>query len=86
MDEKFLTIFFTAILLVGVILLAFMGLSLLKPAESGSAETYSIAQAQQFFNAEVSNDICKTPQGYTDGQWQQHMSHHPDRYAQCLNK
>ena len=29
-------------------------------------------------------DICATPPGYTDEQWYDHMSHHPDRYAQCL--
>lgn len=31
-------------------------------------------------------DICKTPPGYTDAQWREHMGHHPDRYAECLNK
>lgn len=29
-------------------------------------------------------DICATPPGYTDESWRQHMSHHPDRYEQCL--
>jgi hypothetical protein len=29
-------------------------------------------------------DKCATPPGYTDEQWKQHMSHHPDRYRECL--
>lgn len=43
----------------------------------------------QKYNEFVSNeqkDICATPSGYTDQQWQEHMGHHPDRYAQCLKK
>lgn len=30
------------------------------------------------------NNKCATPSGYTDGTWREHMSHHPDRYAECL--
>lgn len=30
------------------------------------------------------NNICATPSGYTDKEWIEHMSHHPDRYAECL--
>lgn len=33
--------------------------------------------------AELS-DKCKTPDDYTDEEWMQHMSHHPDRYKECL--
>lgn len=29
-------------------------------------------------------DICATPPGYTDETWREHMSHHPDRYKECL--
>lgn len=29
-------------------------------------------------------DKCKTPSGYTDKSWQEHMSHHPDRYKECF--
>lgn len=29
-------------------------------------------------------DKCATPSGYTDQQWKEHMSHHPDRYTECL--
>lgn len=30
-------------------------------------------------------DKCATPPGYTDESWREHMSHHPDRYKECLN-
>lgn len=29
-------------------------------------------------------DKCQTPEGYTNEEWQEHMSHHPDRYQECL--
>lgn len=32
----------------------------------------------------ASDDICATPSGYTDEQWKEHMSHHPDMYKECL--
>ena len=38
---------------------------------------------QKAVSSELS-DICATPPGYTDESWRQHISHHPDRYAQCL--
>ncbi|GEM_PF-3552859 len=31
-------------------------------------------------------DKCQTPPGYTDEEWLEHMNHHPDRYAECLNQ
>ncbi len=37
----------------------------------------------EFFSAELS-EKCKTPPGYTDQQWKEHMGHHPDRYKECL--
>lgn len=32
----------------------------------------------------TSPDKCKTQSGYTDEQWKEHMSHHPDFYRECL--
>lgn len=31
------------------------------------------------------NDKCATPPEYTDEAWKEHMSHHPDRYRECLS-
>ena len=36
--------------------------------------------------SEDSLDKCKTPSSYTDQEWIEHMSHHPDRYKDCLGK
>ena len=43
-----------------------------------STENYNSA-----LQAELS-DKCKTPEDYTDEEWIDHMSHHPDRYSECL--
>ena len=39
---------------------------------------------QKALSDEDPTDICKTPAGYTDDEWKEHMSHHPDRYQQCF--
>ncbi len=39
---------------------------------------------RQAVSAEL-EDKCQTPDGYTDDEWQEHMSHHPDRYKECFN-
>ncbi len=44
---------------------------------------YYSSDYQKAVSAEL-EDICATPPGYTDESWRQHMSHHPDRYAECL--
>jgi rhodanese-related sulfurtransferase len=41
----------------------------------------------EYFKAAVSAELpdkCQTPDGYTDEEWAEHMSHHPDRYAECF--
>ena len=44
-----------------------------------TAENFAMAKA-----AEVPDDKCKAPPGYTDEQWREHMGHHPDQYEECL--
>ncbi len=46
---------------------------------------YSTDDYNEFVSAEGS-DKCVTPSGYSDQEWKEHMSHHPDRYKECLNK
>ncbi len=39
------------------------------------------------YNNAISSELpdkCKTPAGYTDAEWREHMGHHPDRYTECL--
>jgi hypothetical protein len=49
--------------------------------EQNTRENYN-----EYLSNENKDNICLTPQGYTDQQWKEHMSHHPDRYAECLKK
>ena len=44
---------------------------------------YSQKEYDQFVSAEGSNK-CETPSGYTNQEWKEHMSHHPDKYKECL--
>ena len=30
-------------------------------------------------------DICQPPEGVSLSDWQEHMSHHPNIYAECLS-
>ncbi len=55
---------------------------------AGYNKTLNITQKQCETNlkSEVKIDKCATPPGYTDESWQQHMSHHPDRYKECLEQ
>ena len=45
---------------------------------------FKTANYNKFVQAENPGDICQTPAGYTDQQWYEHMTHHPDRYKECL--
>ncbi|MEK6886337.1 MAG: hypothetical protein AABW88_00745 [Nanoarchaeota archaeon] len=31
-------------------------------------------------------DKCKAPEGYTQEKWIEHMGHHPEQYAECLEQ
>lgn len=47
----------------------------------------SIENTPRNFNKAVQAELpdkCQTPEGYTDEDWYEHMSHHPDRYKECL--
>ena len=45
---------------------------------------YSQDQYNKFVSAEGENK-CETPEGYTDKEWIEHMSHHPSQYKECLS-
>lgn len=68
--------------LLGLALLGILAFSLAPGARqdfSYSPEQYAQAKA-----AELPNDKCATPPGYTDAKWKEHMGHHPDQYRECL--
>lgn len=65
-----------AILAIGIVVFAFVAYTTFVPQYS--QEDYKRAMAAEL------PDKCKTPAGYTDADWKQHMGHHPDQYAECL--
>ena len=49
---------------------------------------YETFYSSNSYNRAISSELsdkCATPPGYTDQAWSEHMSHHPDRYAECLD-
>lgn len=46
--------------------------------------SYSEENFQKAIAAQDSGDKCKTPAGYSDEEWREHMSHHPEMYEGCL--
>ncbi len=53
---------------------------------SGDDSAKTINTPENYSNAmraELQNK-CETPPDYTDEEWRQHMSHHPDQYKECL--
>jgi len=65
-----------------LLVLAYSAYGLLNP--SAAANTAAYPNYQKFVSSQVPGNPCATPPGYTDAEWRQHMSHHPDQYAQCL--
>jgi rhodanese-related sulfurtransferase len=75
------------ILVIILVVLAVGGLiwSIISFADTpNSAEVENTPQNYAEFVARELPDKCQTPDGYTDEQWREHMSHHPDRYRECF--
>ncbi len=70
-----------AIILFVAVFLGFVAYKVYSIETSFNSEKYQAA-----ISAQNPNDKCATPTGYTDESWREHMSHHPDMYAECLNK
>ena len=45
--------------------------------------SHSEEKFEEFTTAEL-EDNCVVPEGYSEEDWKEHMSHHPDRYEGCL--
>lgn len=74
-----IAILIAGMIMVGVLLIAVSMLTVsTAPPIQNTPQNF-----QAFVSAEL-DDECATPEGYTDEEWQQHMSHHPDRYSNCL--
>lgn len=64
------------LIIFGVLLMGLVIYGLFDKTYTNKQYTKALASEQE--------DICATPQGYTDEQWKEHMSHHPDSYKNCL--
>jgi len=65
----------------GLLLWAVIGFTQgsVRASGTGSPEDYARMVADEL------PDKCATPEGYTDAEWQEHMGHHPDQYAECFS-
>lgn len=70
------------ILLYGILIIVII--ALIFSISTFFSKGYSQSDYNKFVSAEGA-DKCKTPEGYADQEWKEHMSHHPDRYKECLN-
>lgn len=63
--------------------LALLGWSGYSAWQARTAPQYTTQEYAQALESELP-DKCATPEGYSDAEWQEHMSHHPDRYRECF--
>lgn len=66
------------LILIGVFLAAIFAIY------SWYTSTYFGKDYQEALQNQNPADPCATPPGYTDEEWREHMSHHPDMYKDCL--
>ncbi len=75
-------------LVVAVIVILNVYAFFISGSKEGSASGKSIENTAENFAsakaAEIPNDKCKAPPGYTEEEWREHMGHHPDQYGECL--
>ena len=55
----------------------------LRPEGAGSVEN-TAENFNKLKAAENPTDKCTAPEGYTQEEWEQHMSHHPELYPECF--
>lgn len=79
MNYKFLIIFLIIIGGLGVL----WSVSSLFSSKDNSVLVQNQENFERAMQAELA-DKCKTPEGYSDEEWQAHMSHHPAQYEECL--
>lgn len=61
--------------LLGIVVLGLIILTIFPQA------TYAV---KNLFIQNNPEDKCFPPAGYTEQEWREHMSHHPDLYKECL--
>jgi len=69
MDKKIILYVLIGIVLLGLLLFTFFPNMIYVLRDSGK----------------TGSDLCDVPEGQTVEQWQEHMSHHPEMYKECLS-
>lgn len=69
MDKKIILYVIVGLLILGLLLLTFFPGIIQAWKDSGKSGL----------------DKCAPQPGYTEESWREHMSHHPNIYAECLN-
>ncbi|HIH09989.1 MAG TPA: hypothetical protein HA254_04960 [Candidatus Diapherotrites archaeon] len=77
-DEKILIAIFAGALAIGAMVL-FFSLASQPDKLENTPSNYA-----QLTSKENPDDICAVPAGTDPEEWKQHLGHHPDKYAQCL--
>ncbi len=84
-SEKTLSYALVGLAGLAVALLAFTAFTVFTASQPPAA-AFENTQANYLKAIQAQNpvNVCETPAGYTDAQWREHMSHHPNQYAECL--
>ncbi|HLC79244.1 MAG TPA: hypothetical protein VJG83_02325 [archaeon] len=77
-DEKILVALFVGAIVIGAMVLYFS--ATIQPNRPENTRS----NFEQFTSNENPDDICAVPAGTDPEQWKEHLGHHPDKYAQCL--
>ena len=72
MENKIILYVILAIIIIGLLIITFFPNIIYTIRDSGQISTNGI-------------DKCSPPAGQTEEAWQEHMSHHPDIYKECLS-
>jgi len=74
-------------LIIGILILAGVGTIAWSVSRIISKDNPTNAISQERYEQSIGDELsnkCQTPEGYTDASWQEHMSHHPERYRECF--
>ena len=78
-SEKIIFVLLFASLIVAVLLVVISITVFFSPGVENNASNF-----QKFSSQQNPDDICAVPPGQDPVQWKEHLGHHPDLYAKCL--
>ena len=78
-NDKLIIALLVIALIGGGILAVFSISNVLNSGLENNASNYA-----ELVSKQNPNDICAVPPGTDPQEWREHLSHHPEQYAQCL--